>query len=110
MNGNGVERDEKKGVHYYKLAAIGGNEVARYNLGNFEERAGNMTRALKHYMIAAESGDKISLKEIQKLYSNGLATKEDYTEALRVYQAYLAEIKSEQRDAAATVWGYRRYY
>ena len=106
-NGNGVEIDEKKANHYYKLAAIEGNEVARYNLGVGEENAGNMKRALKHYMIAAEGGDSDSLKQIRKLYTNGHATKEDYAKALRAYQAYLAEIKSIQRDAASAAC---RYY
>ena len=31
-NGNGVEIDTKKANHYYKLAAIEGNEVARYTI------------------------------------------------------------------------------
>ena len=60
-----------------------------------------MNRALKHLMIAAEGGEPDSLKEIRKLYTNGHARKDDYTKALRAYQAYLAEIKSAQRDAAA---------
>ena len=109
--GHGVDIiDKKKANHYYKLAAIEGNEVARYNLGNNELRTGNMNRALKHYMIAAEGGDDISLKQIQKLYTNGHATKDDYAKALRAYQAYLAEIKSTQRDAAATARANYRYY
>ena len=83
------------------IAAIEGNEVARYNLGIKEGEAGNMNRALKHHMIAAESGEPHSLKKIQKLYTNGHATKDDYANALRAYQAYLAEIKSTQRDKAA---------
>ena len=99
--GHGVDIDEKKATHYYKLAAIGGNVNARYNLGFNEEAAGNTNRALKHYMIAVEGGKDNALKAIQKLYSNGNATKEDYTTALRAYQAYLAEIKSTQRDEAA---------
>ena len=107
--GEGVERDEKEADYNYKLAAIGGNDVARYNLGFNEEKAGNMNSALKHYMIAAGGGDDISLKQIQKLYTNGHATKDDYTQALRAYQAYLVEIKSAQRDAAAAARG-KRYY
>ena len=67
-----------------------------------------MNRALKHYMIAAESGEPDSLKQIQKLYTNGHATKDDYAQALRVCQAYLVEIKSAQRDAAAARG--KRYY
>jgi TPR repeat protein len=108
-NGNGVEIDMKKATHYYKLAAIRGSVYAGYNLGNNEQRAGNMNRALKHYMIAAEGGDSDSLRAIQKLYTNGHATKDDYAQALRAYQAYLAEIKSAQRDAAAAAYG-KHYY
>jgi TPR repeat protein len=58
--GRGLERDEKKANRYYELAAMGGNAVARCNLGNSEFRAGNWDRALKHYMIAA-GGDSTIL-------------------------------------------------
>ena len=105
--GRGVEIDEKKANHYYKLAAIEGDVTSRYNLGIMEVRAGNMNRALKHYMFAAEGGEPDSLKRIQKLYTNGHATKDDYAKALRAYQAYLVEIKSAQRDAARANY---RYY
>ena len=100
-NGEGVEVDDKKATHYYELAAMGGNEVARHNLGIDEEDAGNMDRALKHHMVAVRGGLTDSLKAIQKLYSKGHATKDDYMEALQSYQAYLGEIKSKQRDEAA---------
>ena len=82
-NGRGVEKDKKKADHHFKLAAIEGNEVARYNLGNMEVRAGNMNRALKHLMIAALDGFDESLKQIQEFYTNGHARKDDYAKALR---------------------------
>ena len=104
-----MEIDTKKANLYYKLAAIEGNVNSRYNLGNSELRAGNVKRALKHYLIAAEGGESDSLKQIQKLYSNGFARKDNYAKALRAYQAYLAEIKSTQRDKAAAARG-KRYY
>jgi hypothetical protein len=100
-NGSGVERDEEKAKHYYELAAMRGNVTARFNLGNNEMRGGNMERALKHYIIAAGCGESDSLKEIHYLHLSGHATKEDYTQALRAYQAYLCEIKSAQRDKVA---------
>ena len=110
-NGEGVEIDEEKANHYYELAAMGGDADARYNLGNREVVAGNMDRAIKHHMIAVGSGDNDSLDMIKKLYSTGDATKEDYTEALRAYQAYLVEIKSDARDKAAAFSSERyRYY
>ena len=100
-NGEGVKVDEKKAKHYYEVAAMGGNVMARYNLGNMEEKAGNIDRALKHYMIATKDGDSESLDVIKELYTNGHATEEDYTKALQSYQVYLGEIKSRQRDQAA---------
>ena len=80
---------------------MAGDADARHNLGVYEEEAGNMERALKHHMIAVRAGDNDSLKEIQELYLEGDATKEDYMKALQSYQTYLAEIKSKQRDEAA---------
>ena len=64
-DGKGVEVNKNKAAHYYELAAIGGDEVARYNLALDEKTAGNIQRALKHLMIAVRGGDGPSLKEIQ---------------------------------------------
>lgn len=108
--GRGVEVDKKKATHYYELAAIKGDEVSRYNLGLFEVRAGNYDRAIKHFMIAVSSGDAQSLIPIKELYSDGDASKDDYTKALQSYQAYLGEIKSKQRDEAAAAIDQNRYY
>jgi len=108
--GRGVEVDKKKAEHYSELAAMGGNESARHNLGIKEQQAGNIYRALKHYMIAAGCGHNSSLKKIQSLYSDEFATKEDYTKALQLYQEYLGEIKSSQRDKAAEADDGYRYY
>ena len=99
--GRGVEKNEKKAVHYWELAAIRGDVDARLNLGAFENNAGNYDRAIKHFMIAAGGGRNDSLKMIQQMYMTALATKDDYAKALRVYQAYLDEIKSDDRDKAA---------
>ena len=100
-HGEGVERDKKKAKHYYELASIGGNVNARYNLGMIEEETGNMSRALKHYMIAAGCGDIDSLIGIREFYVNGHATKDDYAKALWAHQKYFDGIKSDQRDEAA---------
>ena len=108
--GEGVDQDEKKATHFYELAAMRGNVEGRHNLGNEEKNEGIMERALKHYMIAIRSGDNKSLQKIQNLYSDGRATKEDYTKALQTYQTYLDEIKSVQRDEAAAFSEHYRYY
>ena len=109
-NGEGMVVDKKKATHYFELAAIGGSEVARYNLSIKEKLAGNFDRSLKHFMIGVRSGDAPSLNQIKELYLNGHAAKEDYTKALQLYQTYLAEIKSDQRDKAAATDEDYRYY
>jgi len=107
--GTCVERDMKKANHYYEIAAIRGSSSARHNLGSKEEEAGNMDRALKHFMIAVGSGYSGSLRHIQKLYSDGHVTKEDYTKSLQSYQAYLGEVKNRERDQAAASFGGEKY-
>ena len=109
-NGNGVGRDEKKANYYYELAAMGGHVAARYNLGNAEGRKGNHDRAVKHHMIAAVCGYTRSLEVIKQMFFKGYATKDDYAKALCVYQAYLLEIKSPQRDQAAAFDDSYKYY
>ena len=104
------ERHEKKTVHYMELAAMGGHVKARHNLGSFDGRAGNKSRAVKHYMIAVGFGCTDSLGMIKKMFTNGYATKEDYTKALQAYQSYLDEIKSPQRDEAAAFDERYKYY
>lgn len=109
-HGRGVEVDKKKALHYWELAAKAGNATARHNLGSAEGLNGNMNRALKHYMIAVGGGYAESLTAIQQLHSIGHATREDYEKALSLYQTYLGEIKSDQRDKAAAFHEEYRYY
>jgi len=103
QEGRGVEVDKKKARYYYEQAAMRGYAVARHNLGVNEENAGNIEKALRHYMIAVRGGYAKSLEVIKQMYIDGLATKDDYTRALRLYQEYLGEIKSPQRDKAAAI-------
>ena len=107
--GIGVRRDEKKAIHYYELGAMGGGVESRHNLGAMESNTGNMDRAIKHYMIAVRGGHHHSLKKIQQLYSNGHTTKDEYSQALQLYQKYLGEIRSTQRDEAAAAFEDYKY-
>ena len=107
--GEGVEKDEKKAKDFWELAAMGGNVMARHNLAVLEKNNGNMVRAVKHYMIAADDGYSDSLSEIQNLFKNGHATKDDYGTALRAHQSYLDEVRSDQRDEDAASDNYKYY-
>ena len=109
-HGEGVELDREKARRYYELAAMRGDVDARYNLGCMEASVGNMDKALKHWMIAIKVGMSDSLNMVKELYSEGHVPKEDYTKALRLYQAYLNEIKSDQRDKAAAEDKNCKYY
>ena len=95
----------KKANHYYELAAMAGNEVARHNLALLEGQAFNYDRSLRHLMIAVKGGNTDSLEGIKLLFLNGCATKDDYSKALSAYQTYLGEIRSIQRDEDAAIHG-----
>ena len=99
--GRGVGRDMEKAKYYYELGAMGGDVHARLNLGWLEYEAGNMSRAMKHWMIAAGAGLDEALKNIKKGYSNGYVTKDEFERALRAHQESNNEMKSDQRGAAA---------
>ena len=108
--GKGVEMDKKMAKHYYELAAMEGSVLARHNLGAGESKAGNYDRALKHYMIAVRGGITHSVKKIQELYMDGHVAKDHYANALRSHQAYLDEIKSDQREQAVAFSDRCQYY
>ena len=110
MDGRGVERDFNMGVRFWEVAARKGSASARHNLGmSEEEEGGNLDIALRHFMIAIRSGVPDSLERIKRLYSAGHVTKDDYKDALRSYQTYLSEVKSDQRDEAAAFSDTMRY-
>jgi tetratricopeptide (TPR) repeat protein len=95
-----VEKDIKKEVYHMEEAAIGGHPDARNNLGYFEEMNGQINRAMKHYIIAANLGDDGALDAVKMGFMDGVVSKEDYEAALRGHQAAVDATKSEQRDAA----------
>ena len=61
-------------------------------------------------MIAIEGGCNDSLNMIRFMVTKGRATKDDYSKALRGYQSYLDEVKSDQRDEAAAFRDEYKYY
>jgi TPR repeat protein len=103
-NGECVEMDEKKQVYHLEEAAIGGHPYARYDLGCIEARNGRYERARKHFITAANLGHHPSLSQVKRLYAEGHASKEDYADALRAYQAAIDATKSEQREEAEQIY------
>ena len=101
--GKGVEKEKKKQMQHSKEAAISGHPIARHNLGCWEARNDRVDRAAKHFIIAARLGDDKSLEFVKELYKAGIVSKDDFTAALRGYQAALAAAKSPQREEAAEI-------
>ena len=98
--GEGVERDLKKGTYHMEEAAIGGHPNARHYLGCEEMCNGRIDRAYKHFIIAANLGDDGALEAVKQSFAQGFVSKEDYEAALRGHQAAVDATKSKQREEA----------
>ena len=102
-NGRGVEVDKKKAKYYCELSAMNWDVSARHNLGIEEAKAGNIARAMRHFILSAKAGFKDSLDIVKKGVMKGVITKDEYANILRAYQSRQDEMKSEGRDKAE-VW------
>ena len=109
-DGTGVAIDTKKAKHYFELAAMMGHILARYNLGLLESGSGNVHRAFKHIIISARAGHENAVKAIKIGFTNGYFTKDEYADILRAYQKAQDEMKSDERDKAASEMQIARLY
>jgi TPR repeat protein len=100
QDGEGVEMDAQKQVFHLEEAAMAGHHMARHNLGCIDAKSGRFERAVKHFTIAANLGYHDSLKILMMLHAEGRASKEQYSAALRAYQAAVDEMKSAEREEA----------
>ena len=110
--GEGVQEDKAKAVELYKKAAMQGHVESRYILGIIEYNGGSDNRdsgsddrAVKHLIISAKMGHKGSVEKIKELSTAGVATKEQYAEALKGFQDALEQMKSHDRDEAKRLVG-----
>ena len=106
--GTNVEKDTAKALGHYEAAAMRGHVPARNNLGCEEANAGNFDLALQHWMISVKMGQDKSLDSIKEMFMKGLATKDDYAEALREYQSAVEEMRSTERDEFKRLQNLRR--
>ncbi|EJK54409.1 hypothetical protein THAOC_25967, partial [Thalassiosira oceanica] len=99
-DGEVVQVDKVKFVQYHAKAAVQGYVDSRYNLGCYEGEKGNLVCAVRHFLISAKMGHEGSVETIKRLFVKGLATKEQYADALKGYQDAVEEMKSHDRDEA----------
>lgn len=97
-DGNYLLKDPKKSIYHFQQGAVKGCEYARFHIGLEEFKMGNIDRAIKHWVIGASIGHKSSLDNVEVGFTRGHATKAQYEKAMRGYQFYLDEAKTETRD------------
>ena len=95
-----VEENIGKIMYHLEEAANGGHPVARYGLGCEEYNNDNISRAVKHWIIAATQGDNESIKMLMTAFKEGDLSKEDLAATLRAHKAAVDATKSPQRRAA----------
>jgi tetratricopeptide (TPR) repeat protein len=98
-------RDLKKAKLYYEPAAMAGIDQARYQCGYIESELGNVERALKHWKIGASSGEYNSMHFMimyHKMWRK--VSKDEIDSTLEAYNNSCAEMRSEARDAALTMF------
>jgi hypothetical protein len=93
------EGDLKKAKFYYEAAAMAGHELARCNIGSLEFIAGNKERALKHWTIAASTGNDSAMQNLQSRVYEGFVSRDAIDSILTAYNTSCAEMRSESRDA-----------
>ena len=99
-HGIGVQEDKAKGLRFFEKAAMLGHVESRHNLGASEAKKGDYDRAVRHFLISAKMGRKESVDKIKSMFMEGVATKEQYAEALKGYQDAAEEMRSHDRDEA----------
>jgi len=80
--------DIENAIHFFKLSADQGYDMAQYSLGDIYFRGGESVaqdypEALKWYLLAAEQGNAPAQVAAGAMYARGSGTKQDYVEANR---------------------------
>ncbi|EJK59797.1 hypothetical protein THAOC_19939, partial [Thalassiosira oceanica] len=102
-DGDGVQKDVAKAAEFYEKAAMQGCPLSRHRLGYIEWKKGNHDLAVRHFLISAKMGYKESVENIKSLFMAGLATRDQYADALKGYRDAVEEMKSPDRDEASAL-------
>ena len=100
VHGVEVSQNKAQGIPYLESAAMRGCADSRHHVGLVEGMNRNFDRAVRHLLISSNMGYEESLDVIKEMFADGLATEQQYAEALKGYQDALEEMKSPQRDEA----------
>jgi len=89
-NGDGVDVDDVKALHWYEMAAEQGNSLAQANVGAFyfmgRGTEKNTDKAVLWLGRASKSGDLIGLFNLAYLYAQGEGVPQDLSKAANLYK------------------------
>jgi TPR repeat protein len=87
--GNGIPRDQKEAVKWYRKSAERGNPLSKFSLGmKYETGEGvekDLIQAIKWYKESAEQGNANAQNILGAKYSTGNGVKQDLKEAAKWY-------------------------
>jgi TPR repeat protein len=95
--------DVKKAKFHLEIAAMAGDEEARYNLGCMEAQFRNIERAVKHWTIGASAGCFRAMHHMLIALKKCDVSRETMDTTLTAYNNSCAEVKSKDRDACLQV-------
>ena len=108
-NGEGVPKNDREAVKWFRLAAEQGDASAQFNLGwmyyNGEGVPKNDREAVKWFRLAAEQGDASAQYNLGVMYDNGYGVPENDIEATKWFR-----LATEQGVAIAQYNLGRMYY
>ena len=108
-NGFCVKKDIKKAIHYYTLAADGGNHKSQNYLASLYADGGLITqdfkKAFHYYKLAAEGGSIDAYYNIGLCYENGWHVKQSHEMAVKYYK-----VSGDKGDKYAQFCLGRNYY
>ena len=96
--GDGIKKDEMKGMQCLKIATKKGSVLARHNLGNIFYEIGNDDLNIKHLRLAAAAGFDLSMDTLWGKFYKGRLSKDDLEDSLRAHKRASDEMSSEERE------------
>ena len=107
-NGYGVERNDRKAVEWYRLAADRGDREAMFALGMFylggRTGAADGERGAKLLAAAAKLGHAAASYDLALLYLEGKVFPQDFTRAAELFRAAAEAGNPEAQYALATLY------
>jgi TPR repeat protein len=101
--GTAALRSRSAALHWWQVAANGGNADAAYQLGR--QLAADQPQQARHWLqLAAERGDRRAEQQLQRLYRQSLATAADLQLGQQSLDTLAAQLDSPTLKVASALW------